>query len=309
MKKDDKARGKAAHFAMIGLGRMGMNMAVRLLRAGHPLVAYNRHPDKVRAAARAGAVGAASLEEAVRRLRPPRVVWLMIPAGRPVREAVRSLAGLLEKGDTVVDGGNSNYKDDAAHAALLAERGVSYIDVGVSGGIWGLEAGYCLMAGGDPKVFRGLQPYFKSLAQGGGCLLAGPVGAGHFAKMIHNGVEYGMMQAYAEGFDILRSSGFGYDLRALARLWNRGSVVRSWLLELAERAFAKDPGLKSIKGWVDDSGEGRWALLEAVDKGVPAPVIAAALFARFRSRRGDAFSDRVLAALRNEFGGHAVRKR
>ncbi len=293
--------------AIVGLGRMGLNMSVRLIRGGHRVVGFARSPQTRRRAARAGVLPAASLEEAVRKLKAPGTVWLMIPSGKPVWEAVEELAGLLSPGDLVVDGGNSRWKDDPRHARLLAKRGISYMDVGVSGGIWGLKEGYCLMAGGSPKDFRRLTPLFKTLAPKDGFLLAGPVGAGHFTKMVHNGIEYAMMQGYAEGLSLLRASPFKPDLHAVCRLWNRGSVVRSWLLELAEAAFRKDPGLKGLRGWVEDSGEGRWTVLDSVELGVPAPAITAALYERFRSRMSDSFQDKVLAALRREFGGHAVR--
>jgi 6-phosphogluconate dehydrogenase len=292
---------------MVGLGRMGLNMSVRLIRGGHSVVGFARSPQTRRRAARAGVIPAASLEEAVRRLKAPRTVWLMIPAGKPVWEAVDELADVLSPGDLVVDGGNSRWKDDPRHARLLAKRGISYMDVGVSGGIWGLKEGYCLMAGGSPKDFRRLTPILKTLAPEDGFLLAGPVGAGHFTKMVHNGIEYAMMQGYAEGLSLLRASPFKPDLHAVCRLWNRGSVVRSWLLELAEAAFRKDRDLKGLRGWVEDSGEGRWTVLDSVELGVPAPAITAALYERFRSRMSDSFQDKVLAALRREFGGHAVR--
>ncbi|MFH1723127.1 MAG: phosphogluconate dehydrogenase (NAD(+)-dependent, decarboxylating) [Elusimicrobiota bacterium] len=295
--------------AMVGLGKMGFNMTRRLLRGRHKVVAFARTRSSVSRAVRLGAQGAGSLEEAVSLLRPPRIVWLMIPAGGPVRDAVAQLAGLLERGDVVVDGGNSYYKDDAEHARVLAGKGVRFMDAGVSGGVWGLKVGYCLMVGGDKAAYRKLEPLFKTLAPRDGYARVGPTGAGHFVKMVHNGIEYAMMQAYAEGFELMQASRFGVDLHRVARLWNRGSVVRSWLLELAESALRKDPGLRSLRGHVQDSGEGRWTVLEAVENAVPAPTIALSLFKRFRSRQKDPFSDRMLAALRNEFGGHAVTRK
>jgi 6-phosphogluconate dehydrogenase len=295
---------------MIGLGRMGMNMARRLLKGRHKIVAYNRTPDRVREIVKEGADGAYSLEELVRKLKPPRLTWLMLPAGRPVDEHIEELQGLLAKGDILVEGGNSYYREDIRHEQELKPFGIRYMDVGVSGGIWGLKIGYCLMAGGDRNIYKRLEPIFKTLAPKDGYLYCGRTGSGHFVKMIHNGIEYGMMAAYAEGFEILKASPYGKDLdfSEVAHLWNQGSVVRSWLLELAEAAFKKDGNLSSISGYVEDSGEGRWTVQQAIDTAVPAPVIASSLFQRFRSRKTDAFSDKVLAALRQEFGGHAVLK-
>ena len=298
--------------AMIGLGRMGMNMARRLARHGHTVVAYNRSPEKARRLAEEeGAVAAESLEDLVSRLDPPRAVWLMLPAGGVIDHHIEALAGLLAPGDIVIDGGNTYYKDDLRRAAALADKGIHYLDAGVSGGIWGLAEGYCIMTGGDEEAFREVEPAIRDLAPEGGYLHCGPVGSGHFVKMVHNGIEYGMMQAYGEGFALLAASPFKerLDLERIAALWNRGSVVRSWLLELLERALAEDPGLDGITGYVDDSGEGRWTVQEAVDLGVALPVITASLFARFSSRDDNQFSDRVLAALRNQFGGHPVKTR
>jgi len=294
--------------AILGLGRMGINMARRLLRGGHRVVAWNRTPARVEEIAAEGAQGAGSLEEAVALLTPPRSVWLMLPAGSVTDETITRLAKLLSPGDCILEGGNSFYRDDIRRRDLLEPLGISYLDVGVSGGIWGLAEGYCLMVGGDRTEFRQREPLFSSLAPPGGYLHCGGTGAGHFVKMVHNGIEYGMMAAYGEGFSILKASpyGEGLDLARVSGLWNRGSVVRSWLLELAEAAFGRDPELSEIQGYVEDSGEGRWTVQQAIDTGVPAPVIAAALFQRFRSRMGDSFSDKVLAALRSEFGGHAV---
>jgi 6-phosphogluconate dehydrogenase len=293
----------------VGLGRMGLNMTIRLARAGHRVVAWNRSPDKVAEARSHGAEGAATLEALVAALQPPRAIWAMIPAGKPVDDLLDVLMPLLKRGDLVVDGGNSNYRDSKRRAERLKAAGLELMDAGVSGGIWGLEVGYCMMLGGEPNSVARLKPALDSLAPRDGWRHLGGSGAGHFAKMIHNGIEYGMMQAYAEGFDILKSSEYRYDLARVAHLWNQGSVVRSWLLELAVLAFEKDPGLEKIRGYVEDSGEGRWTVLEAIERSVPAPVLALSLFSRFRSRQEDAFSDRVLAALRAEFGGHAVKER
>jgi len=288
---------------------MGFNMTLRLLHAGHRVVAYDRSPERVQEVERQGAVAAPALEDLTRALSPPRAVWAMIPAGPPVDELIDRLLPRLAPGDLVIDGGNSNYRDSRRRAERLAAAGLQFVDAGTSGGIWGLELGYCLMVGGEKAAIEVLGPVLDALAPEGGWLHVGPPGAGHFAKMVHNGIEYGMMQAYGEGFEILRSSDYRYDLAGLARLWNRGSVVRSWLLELAERAFEKDPGLDHIRGFVEDSGEGRWTVLEAIDRGVPAPALALALFSRFRSRQEDSFRDRVIAALRAEFGGHAVKRK
>lgn len=298
-----------AEAGMVGLGRMGMNMALRLLRGKHRVVAYNRSAEKVDAIVKQGAEGAYTLEALVEKLQPPRTIWLMLPAGAAVDAHIEELKGLLEKGDVIIDGGNSFYKDDLRREESLRPLGINYIDVGVSGGVWGLDKGYCLMVGGDKEIYGRLEPLLKTLAPEDGSLYCGPAGAGHFVKMVHNGIEYGMMAAYGEGFDILNASPYAgsLDFAQVAHLWNQGSVVRSWLLELAESAFRKDPRLVQLQGYVEDSGEGRWTVQQAVDAAVPAPVIAAALFQRFRSRVADSFSDRVLAALRNEFGGHAVK--
>ncbi|MGM0427666.1 MAG: phosphogluconate dehydrogenase (NAD(+)-dependent, decarboxylating) [Thermodesulfobacteriota bacterium] len=294
--------------AMIGLGRMGMNMARRLLQSGHEVVAYNRTPQKTEEIAQEGATPAYALQEIADNLTPPRVVWIMLPAGSAVDEHLDSLKEILSPGDMVVDGGNSWFKDDIRRAEFLAEKEIRFLDAGVSGGIWGLKLGYCLMIGGPEEAYRMLEPIFKSLAPKEGYLYCGPTGAGHFVKMVHNGIEYGMMQAYAEGFQILESSPYADSLNyaEVAHLWNQGSVVRSWLLELAEAAFSKDPKLTDIRGVVEDSGEGRWTVDQAIDAGVSAPVITLSLMNRFRSRDENPFSDRVLAALRREFGGHAV---
>ncbi|MCH8901522.1 MAG: decarboxylating 6-phosphogluconate dehydrogenase [Chloroflexi bacterium] len=284
---------------MVGLGRMGANMAERLRRGDHEVIGYDRNPE-------VSEVG--SLSELVDRLTVPRVAWVMVPAGDPTEQTIQELAGLLQKGDLIVDGGNSNFRDSMRRAGELEERGLLYMDAGTSGGIWGLEVGYCLMVGGSDDAFRRVEPALKTLAPEDGYAHVGPAGAGHFTKMIHNGIEYAMLQSYAEGFEILEASQFDLDLHQLAALWNHGSVVRSWLLELAERAFAKDPKLSEIRGYVEDSGEGRWTVLEAINESVAAPTIAASLFARFVSRQEDSFAMKVIAALRNEFGGHAVKK-
>jgi 6-phosphogluconate dehydrogenase len=282
----------------VGLGRMGGNMVERLRRGDHEVIGYDRNP---------AVSEVASLAELVSRLVPPRTVWVMVPAGDPTEQTIQELSTLLGKGDLIVDGGNSRFRDSVRRADELAARGLLFLDAGTSGGIWGLKEGYCLMVGGSEEAFRRIEPALKTLAPEDGYAHVGPCGAGHFTKMVHNGIEYAMLQAYAEGFEILKASSFQPDLHQLAHLWNRGSVVRSWLLELAESAFAKDPDLSKIRGYVDDSGEGRWTVLEAVNESVPAPAIAASLFARFASRQEDSFAMRVIAALRNEFGGHAVK--
>ncbi len=294
---------------MIGLGKMGMNMSKRLLKGKHRVVAYDRSPEKIKEIEKEKAKGAQTISDMVKQMKPPRVVWIMVPAGKPVDETVEDLSGNLKEGDIVIDGGNSFYKDAIRHAELLRDTGIHFMDVGVSGGVWGLKEGYCLMASGDKKIFRHVEPILRTLAPKEGYLYCGPVGAGHFVKMVHNGIEYGLMAAYGEGFEILNESSFssGFDFAAIAHLWNRGSVVRSWLLELAEDVFKKDPKLSRIKGYVEDSGEGRWTVQQAIEYAVPVPVTALALFERFRSRQKQCFSDKLLAALRNEFGGHAVK--
>ncbi|KPK21469.1 MAG: 6-phosphogluconate dehydrogenase [Nitrospira bacterium SG8_3] len=294
--------------AMIGLGRMGMNMVRRLLKGGHDVIAYNRTPAKTDEIVKEGAKGAYSRSDVVALLSPPRVVWIMLPAGSTVDDHVERFKEILSPGDIVVDGGNTYYKDDLRRSETLAEKGIQFMDAGVSGGIWGLEKGYCMMVGGKKEVFQRLEPIFKTLAPEEGYLYCGDVGAGHFVKMVHNGIEYGMMQAYGEGFEILEASPYASSINHgdIAHLWNRGSVVRSWLLELAEAAFRKNEKLSDILGYVEDSGEGRWTVMQAVETGVSAPVIALALMRRFRSQKRDNFSDKVVAALRREFGGHAV---
>lgn len=291
---------------MIGLGRMGANMVRRLLRGSHEVVVYNRTPEKTREMEREGAIGSFTLEELAQKLEPPRIIWLMLPAGKPVDEMIGALLPRLSRGDILVDGGNSRYTDTMRRYSMLKQEGIAYLDSGTSGGIWGLEKGYCIMVGGEEAVFKTVEPLLKTLAPPDGYGYMGPSGSGHFVKMVHNGIEYGMLQAYGEGFEILQASSYPLDLHRIARLWNQGSVVRSWLLELAELAFQKDPHLSSIKGYVEDSGEGRWTILEALEKGVPAPVITLSLLERFRSRQADSFSAKVIAALRNEFGGHQV---
>jgi len=296
--------------AMIGLGRMGGNMASRLLRGGHRVVVQNRSPEPVRAAEAEGAEGATSLDDVVARLAAPRVVWLMLPAGQVTEDAVMLLGERLSAGDVLVDGGNSNYKDTMRRAAILAERGIDFVDSGTSGGIWGLAEGYSLMVGGRPEAIARLRPALATLAPAAdrGWAHVGPPGAGHFVKMVHNGIEYGLMQAYAEGFEILRAKReFGLDLHQIAELWRYGSVVRSWLLDLTAAALAEDPELSDIRGWVADSGEGRWTVFEAIDHDVPAPVITLALQMRFVSRQDESYAAKLLAAMRNQFGGHAVK--
>jgi 6-phosphogluconate dehydrogenase len=290
----------------VGLGRMGANMVRRLLRHGHQVVAYNRTPDKTREIAQEGAEAAFSLAELADKLAPPRAVWLMVPAGEATETQINELLPHLAPGDIVVDGGNANFHDSQRRHAQLAGAGIHFVDAGVSGGIWGLSEGYCLMVGGEPEPVAHLEPIFTALAQPGGYLHVGGPGAGHYVKMVHNGIEYGLMEAYAEGFEILHASEFQLDLPAIARLWNHGSVVRSWLLELAERALTPDQDLTHLKGWVADSGEGRWTVQEALDRDVPAPAITLALLMRLRSRQEDSYAAKVLAALRNEFGGHPV---
>ena len=293
---------------MIGLGRMGANIAERLVLGGHRIISYDRSPEAIQRVVDKGAVGSRSLADFVQQLSQPRAAWLMVPSGDPVDQTIEQLLPQLAKGDVIIDGGNSYYKDSIRRAEKLKQQGIYFVDAGTSGGIWGLKVGYCMMLGGEKEVVERLDPIFKTLAPKDGYLHVGPSGAGHFVKMIHNGIEYGMLQAYGEGFELLKASGFDLDLGKIAHLWNQGSVVRSWLLELAESAFNKDPELASIKGYVEDSGEGRWTVLEAVERNVPASVLTLSLFARFASRQEDSFSAKVIAALRNEFGGHAVKK-
>jgi 6-phosphogluconate dehydrogenase len=296
--------------AMIGLGRMGMNMAKRLLIGGHEVVAFNRTPSKTDQLVKQGAAGAYSIKEVVERLSPPRIIWLMLPAGPIIDDHIIKLKEILTTGDIVIEGGNTYYKDDIRRAGQLAEKGIKFMDVGVSGGIWGLKSGYCLMIGGEEETYQYLESIFKTLAPEEGYLRCGSVGAGHFVKMVHNGIEYGLMQAYAEGFGILDASPYSesFDYAEISHLWNRGSVIRSWLLELMENAFGKDAKLSDIRGYVEDSGEGRWTVQQAIETGVSAPVIALSLMRRFGSQVRDSFSDKVVATLRREFGGHSVVK-
>ena len=315
---------------MIGLGRMGANMARRLIRGGHQCVGFDPAAENVQKLTADGGGGAGSLEELVQKLKAPRVVWLMVPAGPPTEQSVLQLRDLLAAGDTIIDGGNSNFHDDVRRAKLLAEKGIQYMDVGTSGGVWGLERGYCLMIGGPEEAFQRLEPIFKTLAPGAsnipptsdvtanttaaeGYLLCGRSGAGHFVKMIHNGIEYGLMQAYAEGFDIIKNAAckdlpedtqYNIDLRGVAELWRRGSVITSWLLDLASSAFNEDMELNTFTGFVQDSGEGRWTIKAALDQGVPAEVLTAALYTRFRSRQIHTYAEKVLSAMRKGFGGH-----
>ncbi len=284
---------------LVGLGKMGGNMAERLRRHGHEVETYAR-TDPARTVT--------SLEELVSKLEAPRVVWLMVPAGDATEQAYATLLGLLEAGDVLVDGGNSNFRDSQRRSVGAKEKGIRYLDAGVSGGIWGLEGGYCVMVGGDADAFAVVEPLCRDLTEEGGYAHVGASGAGHFTKMVHNGIEYGLMQSFAEGFEIMNASEFGLDLRQLAALWQHGSVVRSWLLELLELALADDPGLEQIRGYVQDSGEGRWTVQAAIDEDVPAPVITLSLFARFASRQDESFAAKVNAALRNQFGGHAVKR-
>ncbi len=295
--------------AMIGLGRMGGNMVRRLRRKGHDVVIWDRDASAVHELATTGAIAATDLADLCTRLDPPRVIWIMVPAGAPVDDTLDALLAHLASDDTVIDGGNSNYRDTLRRARSLAGRGIHWVDAGTSGGIWGLENGYCLMVGGDAAAVERCTPIFTALAPENGFAHVGPAGAGHYVKMVHNGIEYGMLQAYAEGYEILHASrDFDLDLHQIAGVWNHGSVVRSWLNELAERAFAEDGDLSGIRGYVEDSGEGRWTVQEAIDLDVPAPVITLSLQARFVSRQDESFSARVIAALRQQFGGHAVRR-
>ena len=295
--------------AMIGLGRMGGNMSERLMKGGHEVVVFDRKPDTRQHYVKLGATEATSLTEVTAKLKSPRIVWIMVPAGKPVDETIASLLPGLSKGDVIIDGGNSNFHDTIRRAAELQAKGIHLVDSGTSGGIWGLANGYCLMIGASPEAFKLCEPIFKTLAPADGYGHMGQPGAGHYVKMVHNGIEYGMLQAYAEGYEILHASkDFKLDLHKIAAVWNHGSVVRSWLNELAERAFEKDIELSALRGYVEDSGEGRWTVQEAIDLDVPAPVITLSLLTRLRSRQTDSFSAKVIAALRNEFGGHAVKK-
>jgi 6-phosphogluconate dehydrogenase len=321
---------------MIGLGKMGGNMVQRLMQGGHKCVAYDRSANLIKEYERRGAVGARTLPELVKKLERPRAAWIMVPAGAPTESVVDELAGLMEQGDIVIDGGNSMFKDDIRRAKSLAARKVHYLDVGVSGGVWGLQRGYCMMIGGDPAVVEHLTPIFQTLAPGrgniprtpgrekkkstaeDGYLYCGPAGAGHFVKMVHNGIEYGVMQAYAEGFDLFRSMAsegvaedyrYDLDLADIAEVWRRGSVVSSWLLDLTAQALIEDPRLESYSGFVQDSGEGRWTVEAAIETAVPLDVLTTALYRRFRSRQDRTFADKVLSAMRKKFGGHVEPKK
>ncbi len=294
---------------IIGLGRMGAGMAERWVRGGHRVVGYNRSRGPVDELAAKGMVPAASVEQLVSSLAAPRAIWVMLPAGAVTESMIDTLTTLLEPGDTIIDSGNTNFHDDQRRAAQLKAHGINYIDQGTSGGIWGLENGFCLMVGGEQELVKRLEPAFLTLAPPGGYVHCGPVGSGHFVKMVHNGIEYGMMQAYAEGFEIMRAKKeFQIDLHAVASAWRYGSVVRSWLLDLTETALRGDPDLSSLKGYVEDSGEGRWTIQAAIDLDVPAPVITLSLFERFHSRQPESFAAKILAAMRRGFGGHAVKK-
>ena len=319
---------------MVGLGRMGSNMVRRLMRGGHQCVVFDLNPDNVKALAGEGAAGSGSMEEFVKKLNKPRAAWVMVPAGAPTESTVMKLAGLMEPGDTIIDGGNSYFKDDIRRAKLLKDQGVHYLDVGTSGGVWGLERGYCMMIGGSKESAQRLDPIFKTLAPGmssitpspgregrkstaeNGYLYCGPAGAGHFVKMVHNGIEYGLMQAYGEGFDIMRNASskelgedqrYTLDLPDIAELWRRGSVVSSWLLDLTAMALAEDPNLSRFTGTVQDSGEGRWTIMAAIEEAVPCDVLSASLFTRFRSRQDHTFAEKMLSGMRNKFGGHVER--
>jgi 6-phosphogluconate dehydrogenase len=290
---------------MVGLGRMGGNMTKRLIEGGHQVVAHDRSADALEAIAKDGAEPARSLADMVKALDAPRAAWVMVPSGAPTQSTIDELAGLLSPGDVIIDGGNSHYVDALDRAAKLKEQGIAFIDAGVSGGVWGLKIGYCLMVGGEREAVQLIEPVFRTLAPEDGYAHVGPPGAGHYVKMIHNGIEYGMLQAYAEGFALLEAAPeFGLDLHEVADLWRHGSVVRSWLLDLTELALQNSDEFQRIKGYVEDSGEGRWTVQESINRAVAAPVISASLFARFQSRDDDRFAARIVAALRNEFGGH-----
>ncbi len=296
---------------MVGLGKMGANMTTRLIKAGHCIVATDRNPEAVQLAVGEGARGTNSLEALVKELGAPRAVWVMVPAGEPTDAVVSELGKLLSKGELIIDGGNSNYKDTMRRGAQLQEKGIHFVDVGTSGGVWGLTEGYSMMVGGSKEAVERLKPILESLAPGPdeGWGRVGPVGAGHFVKMVHNGIEYGMMQAYAEGFEVLqKKKELGLDLHHIAEIWRYGSVVRSWLLDLTAKALEEDQDLTDIKGWVADSGEGRWTVAEAIDLDVPAPVITMSLLMRFVSRQDESYAAKLLAAMRNQFGGHAVKR-
>jgi 6-phosphogluconate dehydrogenase len=297
---------------LVGLGRMGGNMAMRLHENGHRVVAYDRDPDARSSFGDRGLIPVDSVEEFASQLQQPRAVWIMVPSGAPTEATVAALAGVLDAGDVIIDGGNSNYKDSIRRGHDLQSRGIHFVDAGVSGGVWGLTEGYCIMVGGSEEAVAHAEPAFRTLAPSteDGYAHVGPSGAGHFTKMVHNGIEYGMMQAYAEGFELLQAKEqFGLDVAQIAEIWRHGSVIRSWLLDLTATALEEDPGLESIEPWVEDSGEGRWTVEESIELAVPLPVISIALQARFRSRQENPFGFKLLAAMRNQFGGHAVRRR
>src|SRR6202163_4580312 len=293
--------------AMIGLGRMGANMTTRLIRGGHQVVAYDRDAAAVQRSVGDGAAGATSLADLAAKLGTPRTVWIMVPSGDPTDSTITDLLGILQPGDVIIDGGNSRWTDSKQRYLRCKDKGVSFVDAGTSGGVWGLANGYCLMVGGDRDAVKRCEPIFLTLAPKDGYAYVGPSGAGHFSKMVHNGIEYGMLAAYGEGFEILEKSEYTYDLHELASIWRYGSVVRSWLLELRQVALREDPELSKVKGWVDDSGEGRWTVQAAIDESVPAPVITMSLISRFVSRQEESYSAKVIAALRNQFGGHAIK--
>ncbi len=292
----------------IGLGKMGMNMVTRLRRDQHRVVVYDRSQELIKQAEEQGCVGSSSLADLVSKLSAPKSIWVMVPSGAPTEETIHAVAALLQPGDTMIDGGNTRFHDDVRRAAELKKRGLHYVDAGTSGGIWGLKVGYCLMVGGDEAPVKRLEPVFKTLAPENGWAHVGAVGAGHYVKMVHNGIEYSMMQGYAEGFELMSKSEYKLDLARVADLWMHGSVVRSWLLELAAGALKDDQKLEKLKGYVQDSGEGRWMIADAIEKDVPVPTLTTALFTRFRSRQEQSFAEKMLAALRNAFGGHAVRR-
>ncbi|MDQ3193657.1 MAG: decarboxylating 6-phosphogluconate dehydrogenase [Bacteroidota bacterium] len=293
----------------IGLGKMGAFMVQRLLKDGHEVVVYNRTVDKIKEMESKGAKGTYSLEELVSKLTQPKLVWLMIPSGEPVDTLINNLKSLLTKGDIIIDGGNSFYKDSVRHYNDLKEAGINFLDVGTSGGVWGLKIGYCVMIGGDKNIFGHCEPIFRSLAPPDGYKHIGASGSGHYVKMVHNGIEYGMMQAYAEGFELMHASDYDIDLQGVANLWGKGSVVRSWLLDLLTDALKDDKDLKDIKDYVEDSGEGRWTVLDGIEKSIPLHVITESLYARFRSRQGESYGAKILAALRNQFGGHNITRK
>ncbi|THJ17539.1 MAG: decarboxylating 6-phosphogluconate dehydrogenase [Nitrospira sp. CG24B] len=292
----------------IGLGKMGMNMVTRLRGDQHRVVAYDRSSDLIQKAEGQGCIGSSSLTDLIGKLSAPRAVWIMVPSGAPTEETIQAVAALLQPGDTIVDGGNTRFHDDVRRAAELKKKGIHYVDAGTSGGIWGLKVGYCLMVGGEDAAVKRLEPVFKTLAPENGWAHVGAAGAGHYVKMVHNGIEYSMMQGYAEGFELMSKSEYKLDLARVADLWMNGSVVRSWLLELAAGALKDDQKLEKLKGYVQDSGEGRWMIADAIEKDVPVPTLTTALFTRFRSRQDESFAEKMLAALRNAFGGHSVRR-